>query len=83
MKEHEGDEDFMREEINGEDAISDEFNKFLEKRVEAVEKEWIWKFIKNIPSVLNNILMCHNQIFTRAQFSMKKEKHSLLIEYQN
>eukprot|EP00090_Calanus_glacialis_P006459 TRINITY_DN15029_c0_g1_i1.p1 TRINITY_DN15029_c0_g1~~TRINITY_DN15029_c0_g1_i1.p1 ORF type:complete len:425 (+),score=129.60 TRINITY_DN15029_c0_g1_i1:53-1327(+) len=39
MKEHEGDEDFMREEINGEDAISDEFNKFLEKRVEAVEKE--------------------------------------------
>jgi hypothetical protein len=39
MKEHEGDEDFMREEINGEDAISDEFNKFLEKRVEAVKKE--------------------------------------------
>jgi len=39
MKEHEGDEEFMREEINGEDAISDEFNKFLEKRVEAVKKE--------------------------------------------
>ena len=38
MKEHEGDEDFI-EEINGEDAISDEFNKFLEKRVEAVKKE--------------------------------------------
>ena len=39
MKEHEGDEDFMREEINGDGTISDEFNKFLEKRVEAVEKE--------------------------------------------
>ena len=58
MKEHEGDEDFMREEINGDGTISDEFNKFLEKRVEAVEKEWILKFIKNISSVLNNILKC-------------------------
>jgi len=38
MKEHEG-EDLMPEEVNGEDAISDEFNRFLEKRVEAVEKE--------------------------------------------
>jgi len=38
MKEHEG-EDLLPEELNGEDATSDEFNRFLEKRVEAVKKE--------------------------------------------
>jgi len=39
MKEHEGEEDLLPEETNGEDAITDEFNKFLEKRVEAVKRE--------------------------------------------
>ena len=39
MKEHEGEEGLLPEETNGEDAITDEFNRFLEKRVEAVKGE--------------------------------------------
>jgi len=39
MKEHEGEEGLLPEETNGEDAITDEFNRFLEKRVEAVKRE--------------------------------------------
>ena len=41
MKENEGDEELMRhfEEVESEGTISDELNKFLEKRVEAVEKQ--------------------------------------------
>ena len=42
MKEHEGEEDMMggvEEDKNGEGATSEEFDKFLEKRVEAVKKD--------------------------------------------
>ena len=42
MKEHEGEEDMMRgleEDMTGEGTTSDEFNNFLEKRVEAVKKD--------------------------------------------
>jgi len=39
MAEHEGEEGLLPEEIQGEDPISDEFNRFLEKRVEAVKRE--------------------------------------------
>jgi len=42
MKENEGDEELMRsfaEEQSSEGAITEEFNKFLEKRVEAVKKQ--------------------------------------------
>ena len=39
MKEHEGETDLVdtEEDTNVEDATSDDFNKFLEKRIEAVK----------------------------------------------
>ena len=42
MKENEGDEELMRsfaEEQSSEGAVTEEFNRFLEKRVEAVKKQ--------------------------------------------
>ena len=48
MKEHEGEEGLLPEETNGEGAITDEFNRFLEKRVEAVKREQFMCKVYNI-----------------------------------